>query len=370
MSFGEYNYLTAMTPEDHLLLVCTRQHFTHRHQQRVVDLCRQHAIGWEILYQTAEQHRVAPLVYTNLKLCPLQELGIPQTALARFDAYTLRTVALKFAVAVKLRDLFAFFNRQGIDVMLIKGAALEISVYEQPWYVVHDVDLVIRARLQDLDEAQQQTIHDFFAPLHGFEYDFFHHHDVTMNGVLPVDFEAIWREAVAVDYGGERAFVMRPEDLLLTACINACRKRFFRLKSLFDIAVILEAHSELDWEWLAARAHQFKCHSIVYTALLATRQTLGCAVSDKMLHKLAVHPLRAAATRLLLALLTPRLSLSATYPFKGPDLFGRRSTLSLLLTYASYSPSQVWKKLGAIYVDMVEERQRRSSMKANDWWRK
>jgi hypothetical protein len=80
--------------------------------------------------------------------------------------------------------------------------------------------------------------------LHGFEYDFFEHHDVTMNGVLPVDFQAIWQEAVAVDYRGERTLVMRTEDLLLAVCINACRKRFFRLKSLFDIAEIVDEYQD------------------------------------------------------------------------------------------------------------------------------
>jgi hypothetical protein len=217
------------------------------------------------------------------------------------------------------------------------------------WYVVHDVDLVIRARREDLTEAERRDICDLFAPLDGFEYDFFEHHDVTMNRVLPVDFEAIWQEALPVKHQGERVLVMRGEDMLLAAAINACRKRFFRLRSLFDVATLLESYLDLDWAWLVARARRFGCCPLLYTALLVTQQTLGGAINGEMLNRLSLHPLRAATLRHFVAGLLPRLSFATTYPLSGNGLFGRPGTLSLLLTYASYSPGQVWKKLGEIY---------------------
>jgi hypothetical protein len=338
-----------MTPEDYLLLTCTRQDFTDLHRQRVLHLCEQYAIRWNAVYQIAEQHGVAPLIYTNLRTCPLRELAVPHAVVAQFEALTLRTIVLKSAVAAKLREVLSFFKRREIDVMLIKGVALEISVYQHPWYVIHDVDLVIRAREEGFTKEERTSIHDLFAALPGFEYDFFEHHDVTMNGLLPIDFQTLWQEAVDVDYGGETALVMRPEDLLLAVCINACRKRFFRLKSLFDIAEIVNRHPTLDWGWLAARAHQFGCHSLVYTALLVTQQTLGSGISHELPGRLGVHPLRAAVIGSLVDYLSSTLSFSTTYPFAGPKLFGRHVTLSLLLTYASYTPQQVWKKMGQIY---------------------
>jgi hypothetical protein len=333
-----------MKPEDRLLLASTRQHLTERHKQMIMQLCEQHSIQWDLVYRTAVDHGVTPLVFANLKARPIQKLNIPMAVWNQFESYTYRNIALKSGIAAKLREVLSFFNQRNINVMLVKGAALDLLVYHQPWCVSHDVDLVIGARKERFTDGEVGAIQDLFAPLPGFEYDFYAHHDVVMNNVLPVDFDAIWQDAVPVECSGERAWVMCGEDMLLAACINACRKRFFRLKSLFDIAEIIQASPGLDWAWLAKRAQRFQCHNVVYTALLVTKMTLGGQVTDETLRNLGVHPLRAALVRHLLKRLIPRLSLAAAYPFDGPMLRGRTLSLPLLLSYASYSPAQVWRK--------------------------
>ena len=85
---------------------------------------------------------------------------------------------------------------------------------------------------------------------------------------------------------------MAPEDLLISLCINSCRKRFFRLKHLFDIAETVR-RLDLDWDRLAANAREDRCEGIVYTALHVASETLGCRIPD-------LDPLQVPRPRVLL----------------------------------------------------------------------
>ncbi|MEA2691125.1 MAG: hypothetical protein QOJ16_512, partial [Acidobacteriota bacterium] len=224
-----------------------------------------------------------------------------------------------------------------------KGAALDLLVYEQPgWVVSRDIDLVVRRRSgESLPREDWEVRRPLYAV--GIECDYLTHHDVTMNGLLPVRFERIWRDARPVTVRGEPALVMAPEDLVISLAINACRKRFLRLKEMFALAESVR-RLELDWPLLATRAREDSAEGIVYTALLVTRETLGCPLPPPALACLG---LSAARRRLLGLLLAALLRAGSLTDFEGgrSGLFGRRLNLSLLLPYASYRKEQLLRSL-------------------------
>jgi len=342
-----------VTPEDTVVCLLTRQDFEASHRERLAELCRGHRIDWQNVFATSVQHGVAPLVYINLK-CHAAGLGVPAEVLEglrRAHEHNVITQAVSNAV---LGKALALFNEKGIDVMLVKGAALGLLVYEQPWYTTSgDIDLLIRPRRSELDSADHQAIVTLLEKfnhqrnrykLH-LEYDFHAHHDVTMNGLLPWDAERLWQEARPISNNGYRAMVMAPEDLLLAAAVNSCRHRFFRLKSLCDIAAILAGYPELDWQALAAKAHRYRCNTILYSALWVTRLTLGCSWPDGWLSELKVNPARAALIRLVAGALLRHKSLSDLRARARLQPFGRALSWSLLLTYATYRLDQLIPKL-------------------------
>jgi len=334
-----------MRPEDELLCACTRQNFLEAHRQTALNICRREEVNWYIVYSTARLHGVAPLIFSNLQQCNPLTLGIPQHIVYQFKRYYYRSVVRKERKAERLTEALAFFDRKSIDVMLIKGAALEVLVYDQPWYTVpEDADLVLRLRREEISDKASREIMEF---LHrsGIEYDYFEHHDVVMNGVLPIDFYEIWDDATKIRFRGRDVFVMSPEDMLMSTCINSCRKRFFRLKSLCDIAEIINKYPGLKWEELTRKARAYDCNNIVYTALLVTEMTLGCELPDEVLDNLAVSPVRETIIRSLIRYLSRRMSLSALYPFSGRNMFGRKVNLSLILPYATYRWYQVGRKM-------------------------
>ena len=172
------------------------------------------------------------------------------------------------------------------------------------------------------------------------------HHDVTMNGILPVDFQSIWRDVFRIQYRGQKLFVMSQEDMLITSCINSCRKRYFRLKALFDIAEIIYKFPDLNWAEFVRKAKEYQCNNIVYTAFLVTKETLGCPIPTAVFSDLDINHNREQ----IIKRLTSRFSANPLVDLSTEKLiFKRRVGLSLMLPYASYSWNQVIKKIGYVW---------------------
>ena len=333
-----------MKPEDRLLFAVSRQDFTEKHQQIVLDLCQRFPIPWDTLFAKAEQHGVAPLVYINL--CQRSSLGldIPAEVVDQYRMFTFRNTIWKEQRSKKLTDTLAYFHERMIDVLLIKGGVLDLLVYDHPAYVTsNDIDLVIYRRRE---EYTPEELTHLMSHLHqsGIEYDFFEHHDTTINGVLPVDFKRIWDDAVRINYRDQPVLIMCPEDMLISLCINSCRKRFFRLKSLLDIAETLNRIEDLQWDKLVEKARSYDCLNIVYAALLVTQLTLGCNLPVNVLDDIAPNALRATLIRTVINFLLGWSSLPAA-PNTGQSFLGKQIHLSLLLPYVVYRGYQIRYKL-------------------------
>jgi hypothetical protein len=338
-----------MRPEDRLLFICTRQNFLEAHQQAAFDVCRQHEIRWDVVYRTADLHGVAPLVYVNLQRCLARDLRIPPAIINQFKQGTMRNMLAKEGMARNISRAISYFGERSIPVMLIKGGALDVLAYDHAWYTMAlDADIVIGRRRTEVSAQERKQFEKFFRGS-AIEYDYFEHHDVVMNGALPIDFQRIWDDAASIEYRGQDVLVMSPEDMLLSVCINSCRKRFFRLKSLCDIAETISRYPHLGWGELADKARAYDCSNIVYAALLVTKKTLGCNLPDEVFDELTVSPFRGAIMRLLIHHLKQRLPLTALYPFSGRKVFGRELTWSLILPYATYNGYQMGRKMREVY---------------------
>ena len=303
-----------MKAEDHVLFAAARQDFREEHRSKVEALA---PFDLEKLAAIAEDHGVAPIVGANLKAENLQR--------AFFE-----NVLIKAQEAERLARGIARLREAGYQVMLLKGLALDLLVYREPWVTTSkDADLLLRPepgrQLSDDERAVRRSLYRS-----GIECDLLTHHDVDMNGVLPVRFDRIWADSRVVDFHGQEVFVMSHEDLLISLCINSCRKRFFRLKHLFDIAETV-LRLDIDWDRLAAHALEDRCEGIVHAALHVTAETLGCEVPAGALEALGVPRSRVLLIRRLVASHLRRGSLDSPPP--------------AWLPYASYRPEQALRSL-------------------------
>ena len=189
-----------MSPEDLILFACARQDFTPAHADAVQAICRQ-PVRWECVLASALEQSVAPLVFTNLLKTPL-EPALPAEVAGKFSRQLWENIAVKAKTAMVLAQVFERFPHE--DLLLVKSAALDRSVYDQPWYLwSFDVDLLFRRRRDQFDAAELAGLIAFLEKANRsirpmdqhFEYEFFAHHDLCLNGILPVDFERVWRGA-------------------------------------------------------------------------------------------------------------------------------------------------------------------------------
>ena len=332
-----------MSPESQLLFYCSRPTLRDSHIQLLSQLCQTNELDWQLIFATAERHGITPLVYTNLKQLSLSDLHFSSEMRTRFEQALFRNVAAKGYLLQKLTDALAFLNAKDVPVMAIKGAALDLIAYEQPWYTISgDIDLVLKPRVEALPQSDYQEIAHFFWNFPGCEYDFFEHHDITINGIVPVDFGQIWEDAIEIDFRQHRIQIMSPEDRLIAACINSCRKRYFRLKSLADIAVLIEGNSGINWDRLVAKSRSYGCSAIVYTALFIAKQVMDVQLPEGLLSRLRPTLPQAITIRWL----SRRLRRVLDPGFKTEHvLFGRTIDQTLLLAYASYTFSQLWHKV-------------------------
>ena len=323
-----------MTREDRILALCARQDFTPRHLQAVEELCGG-GVRWERLAAAAGRHGVLPIVGANLRRCDPARTGLPADLAARFEIAVFENAAVRERDADRLAAGLARLREVELEAMLLKGTALALAVYEEPWVVTsQDIDLVLRPgpgweKGKGEEKAVRRALYT-----NGVECDLETHHDVTMNGVLPVDFPRIWREARPVRFRGVPAWTMSPEDLLISLAVN-CNRKHFRLKGLFDVAETLRRGEAIDWRRLGELARQGHCEGIVYTALAITREALGAELPAGAMEALGLSRPRAALLRALVR----------AFPRAGSFVERSGSALAFALAYVSLRPAEVWKSV-------------------------
>jgi hypothetical protein len=166
-----------------------------------------------------------------------------------------------------------------------------------------------------------------------------------MNGVLPIDFDGVWEDAIKTQSRGVDMFVMSPEDMLISLCVNSCRKRYFRLKSICDISETIAKFPQISWDIFLKKTHKYECQAIVYAAFRVTQKTVGLEIPDAILNKLKISSMRRAVINTIIHFLMERRSLAEMYPFWGTEILNRVINQNLFLTYATYQPDQIGRKL-------------------------
>ncbi len=336
-----------LSAEDKLLFICVRQKFLEEHQKSVLEIRKKNDLDWNYIYRTADIHGVTPLVYSNLKKCNLVRLNVPSEIVERFRKAYLSNFFYKNRIAEKITEILSFSNKENIKIMLIKGAALDISVYDNPWTTCSsDIDIIVEKRREELGERVKKKYHDMIDPGKYIECNFARHHDLDCDGMLPINYEEIWKKAIKVDFRGQKVFIMSPEDTLISLCINSARKRFFRLKSLCDIAEIIKKYNSINWSVVTSKAREYQCNNMVYTALLISRMTLGCQFPDEVLHNLRINPLKAK----IISNLSNRMSFcSLSSLYSGMTVFNKQVSPSLILPYVTFSWHQAWRSIKVVY---------------------
>ncbi len=307
---------------------------------------------------------VAPLVFRNLTKVGFEELGLPEQVIDEFSILQEQNVRTRRRSNKELQRAIKLLNSLSVPVMIIKGEALSRTVYQERDLIsMADIDLLLEPKEEQLEPSVLQQIKDYFYEVNFsdgqvkelFEFDFYMHHDLSINGILPVDAERIWRDSSTIRINGGEAAIMTIEDTLIASAINSCRKRYFRLKSCFDLAEIIDTSPELDWDLLLEKANAYRCSFILYTALWVTKQTVGLGCEIEVFERFQINWFRKRLIQAQVSYLTKHYSLLDLLIRADISILGRKFSQTLFLTYASYRWNQVIRKI----IEIINNRKNR-----------
>jgi hypothetical protein len=216
--------------------------------------------------------RLGPLILENL-----QSLALEDPILERLRSAEPGRAARAGVRRELLETVVAALRVRGVEVMLVKGAALELQYYKRLGLrPMSDVDVVVpSSRLDDareafegegwqprdpaqLEESARTWIHatPFQHPT-GLVIDL--HWHVLAECLAVADDDLLWSTAVSVPLGRQQVRSLdRPEQLLQTIS-HGCRwSGVPTFGWIADAATILRAEGQLDWDRVIALAERLR----------------------------------------------------------------------------------------------------------------
>ncbi|MDY0039055.1 MAG: nucleotidyltransferase family protein [Desulforhabdus sp.] len=295
-----------MRAELELVLCCARTEVNLITAKRISTLL--HAeIDYELFLGLALSHRVVPLVYKNLyhaKFGP-----VPQQVLEDLKRFYLANVYRSLTMSKELMSILKLFAANGIPAIPYKGPVLAISLYGHAALREFD-DLDILVAKEDVTNAVDLLISQGYRlqkhfvcstnRLH-FEADLQCHWEYKLRSKndqvavelhcleggraysYPFEFGSFWESGYSERIGNEKVRMIKPESMLLVLCIHGAKHCWARLQWLCDVAELLRASKDLDWEMVIEQASTAKCERILFHGVLLAHDLLDAPLSRELI---------------------------------------------------------------------------------------
>lgn len=225
--------------------------------------------------------RLLPLLYHNLNLH-----GVQEPVMERLKEEYVQTWYNNELLFHELAALLRSFQAQGIETVVLKGAALALHYYKDVGLrPMGDVDILVRpqqARLaiKLLHEAGWKSIYESpkvlisyqhaveFSNGRGHRFDL--HWRVLWDGRQEISDNDFWESTLPIEINGSPTSILNPTDQLLHVCVHgAAWNDLPPLRWVADAAIIMRtARSEINWERLIKQLRMRRL-------MLPIRDTLG-----------------------------------------------------------------------------------------------
>jgi len=319
-----------------LLLTCLGK---DRREEKIAKLKNLDEKDWTAVLSAASRFGVTPLLFDALKPF-LSELKVPATLSAKLQNAYYVSAARNIDLYRQLTETIELFRREGISVILLKGAHLAECVYGNP-ALRPMADLDILAKKDDFSRIDQLLIEQGYgASKQDVGFSLLHlpvytkanaisievHSNISAPPVsMRFDVAELWERAQVETIQGVEVLTLCADDLLLHLCVHTCIDHAFNngIMPLVDIACTLERyHDKLDWHQIVIRSRQWGLGSCVYLMLALTDKMVGLSLPQMILLQLRPDDqdpdILASAERLVFergAIITPYIA----------RLFGRES---------------------------------------------
>src|SRR6266850_6399767 len=266
-------------------------------------------VPWERVIASASRLGLAPLLYRNLTKAGFRG-HVPASAISSLGR-SAHAAACQMTIQLgALKSIVEALRTVEIDPVLLKGAALALTLYDQPsMRMMQDIDLLVPAeRVGAALLCLERLGYRGAVTDRGADFYLSHHHAtpmIAMGGRVVVE---IHRGLVPGDTGLqidpapfiERALrlgpaeasyrVLSPEDQILHAGLHLsyCDRFVGKLRDLMDLHALVEVRGgRLEWGRLLESAARTQIARSLYSTLDLSRRLMGTPVPAEAMNELA-----------------------------------------------------------------------------------
>ena len=301
--------------EDKLLLLCCRTEIGDKERNKLTEI-QINKIDWDCFLEKARQEGISPIVFLMLPRIITDKNIIPGHVTDEFKKDYYLTAKKNILTLNSLGNILDVFNKAGLKVIVLKGAALAETVYGNlALRSMSDVDLLVKKedlyrineQLNDLgyyptdrsvDDVDLSSTYltslDYRNPLGNSPSLHIHWHFV--NSTIPnesyisqINMEDIWRDAVRTNIANTGTWVMSPHHLIIHLAEHALRvtHSLSKLSYFCDIDRSINYYGKgLDWSLLVRDTIRFNLNKMVYTTLYFSRYFIEAKIPEDVLLKL------------------------------------------------------------------------------------
>ncbi|HYB93747.1 MAG TPA: nucleotidyltransferase family protein [Vicinamibacterales bacterium] len=255
---------------------------------------------WEQLLAHAHRHRVSVLLQQALARYGLLENRSPDIRTA-LTASARRATFLGLEQHHALSEIVGRFNADATPLMLLKGAHLAHTVYQQPaCREMVDLDLLVRA--EDMPRAIGLLEELRFVPTADYALDtelaFSQHITPFRRGRVTVELhwrlhlneqphhtplDSIWQRAEPIRVKTLDTLGLGREDLIIHLCVHAASKHTLTvgLRPLLDVRAAV-GRGGISWRLLLQRCDDWHARRPVALVLLVTHRLLGLEIPGRV----------------------------------------------------------------------------------------
>lgn len=306
---AKHDPTTYTHPEAELLLCCARTDI-HSEAEQIKALLKE-KINWDYLLRTALWHGMAALLYCSLNAtCPE---AVPKPILDQLRYYFHNLARRNLFLTRELLKLLNLFQAHEIPAIPYKGPVLAASAYGNLALrqfcdldiLIHRQDaLKVKSLLLNqgyrLSQEQPSGAQEAMWFKSACEYNF-----VSNDGKVMVephwaiarpkycfllDPECLWQRLETISLAGTPVLTFQPEDMLLIVCMNGTKDHWQSLKQICDVAEVIRAHQEIDWERVIKQASILGSERMLKLSLFLASDLLGTALPEKVWQRIQADP--------------------------------------------------------------------------------
>jgi hypothetical protein len=299
----------ALRPETEVLLCCARPRLGSAAAERCRSLVRL-ALDWEMVVDQARRHGVDPLLYRHL--LAIDEPSVPAWVRDRLRAHFETNAVRNRLLTAELSKVLARLADESIAAIPYKGPVLARMAYgDVALRRFADLDVLVRradvfravAALRELGyESRLRLTRAQARAFLAFQCEYpldrdrgrltteVHWDVVPREFAFRLDLDHLWSAARRVQLDGMTILTPSPEDLLLILVVHGAKHFWARLAWLVDVAAAIEAHPEMDWSALLARARERGAARMLAVALTAVSGLLGVVLPRHVSEQIAADP--------------------------------------------------------------------------------